>query len=106
FEHPMGQITSWQYGLVQGNVTQDEAVKIGKYLIRLNPTSHNNFGFVKQIKKTQVNEFHKINDNKDEINSCFKLAVKFGYLRPDLNPDYIKISSYLDILNCVISEQY
>ena len=93
------------YGLIQGNIAHDDAMKIGSYLSQLN-TSYNMYELTEQIKETTNNEFIQRLENKDEANSCYGLSIKIGYLRPDLDEFYIEKISCLQILNEIISEQY
>ena len=92
------------YGLIQGNIQQDEAMKIGLYLNHLNELNLQEL--TEQIKETDEYEFTEILENKDEANSCYKLSLKIGYLRPDLDEHYIEKLSCLQILNEIISEEY
>jgi len=93
------------YGLIQGNVTNELAMKIGDYIGKLNPTI-TIYRPSEYLKRLTTNEFSERIKNPTELNSCYKLSVNIGYLRPDLNADYIKISSYLDVLHAFISEQF
>lgn len=93
------------YGLIQGNINRDDATKIASYLSKLNAT-YNLHKLTEQIKDDVDCEFTKHLENDDEANSCYKLAIKIGYLRPDLDKHYIEKLSCLQILNEIISEQY
>jgi insulysin len=93
------------YGLIQGNVTKDLATEIAEYVGKLNPST-GVYRPSEYLTRLSTNEFSEQIKNPTELNSCYKLSVKIGYLRPDLNADYIKISSYLDVLHAFISEQF
>lgn len=93
------------YGLVQGNITYDSAIAIGEYMSQLN-LLNDKYELREQLKETHSNEFTKVLENKDESNSCYKLAIRIGYLRPVVNPDYVETSSMLQILDEIIGEQY
>jgi secreted Zn-dependent insulinase-like peptidase len=91
------------YGLLQGNLSYDDAMKIGEYISQLN--KNNGYDPADQLKNTK-NEFIKIIDNKDEANSCYKLAIKIGFLRPDVTPNYVEIITCLQVLDDIINEEY
>ena len=93
------------YGLIQGNISKDCAIEIGKYISKLNPTT-GKYKPNDYIKKLDTNEFSEELKNKSEVNSCYKLSIKLGYMRPDINNEYTKILSYIDVLNLIISEQF
>lgn len=92
-------------GLVQGNVNRDMAIKIGNHLSQLNSTNEK-YILKEQLKSTSTNEFTQTLENKDETNSCHKLAVKIGYLHPDLNANHLETEILLYILDQLINEQY
>jgi len=97
-------------GLVQGNITQNEALTLGQYISsRLGigaVDTYNEYYFEEQLKTSLQNEFIKELENKDQVNSCYKLSVKIGYLRPETNDNYAQILAYLQVFNEIISEHY
>ena len=93
------------YGLIQGNITYDNAMEIGTLVSQLN-ISYNNYELCDQLKEHSVNEFIQQVDNQNEANSCHRLAVKIGYGRPDLEPNCLEIGCLVRIIHEIISEQY
>jgi len=95
------------YGIIQGNISQDLAsIIVSKYLSKIIKDENITCDYNEQIKECVQNEFLKIHDNINESNSCYMLAIKFGYLISDMDIKYIEKLSYLTILNEIISEQY
>ena len=93
------------YGLIQGNISSADALKIGEYVRKLNP-SNTKYIPTEYFKQIDTCEFSDNVENPTEPNSCYKLSIKIGYLRPDINKQYIEMSSCLDILNGIIKEQF
>ena len=93
-------------GLVQGNLLIEEVSIIADYLSAKFGNYNSDNCFEEQLKSVNKNEFFKELENKDQVNSCFNLAIKIGYMRPELTNNYIEILSYLQVLNQLISEEY
>ncbi|QKF94496.1 peptidase M16 [Fadolivirus algeromassiliense] len=93
------------YGLIQGNVTYEMALEVGNYISQLNGCE-NKYEFTEQLQENEDNEFTKLIENPNESNACFTLAIKIGYLRPELLDNHLQYSSLLGILHDIVSEQY
>jgi insulysin len=96
------------YGLIQGNILENDAKNICYYLIdkfKL-PSLNSPYQYANQFKEIIQNEFYQIIENDKEENSSFKLSIKIGHSVQKLNPNCIKESCLIDILDNIISEQY
>ena len=93
------------YGIIQGNITFDETFDICKYLNKFNPIDYK-LNFDNPLKELKINEFEKTLENENEKNSCYKLAIKIGYLYYDLDVNYIEKITYLEVLDSIISDKY
>jgi len=100
-----GTIPNKSVGLIQGAITYPEAVDLGKIIHKLG-ILNNLYELVPRVKHTDSYEFTKPIRNKSDLNSCYKLAIRIGYMEPKLNPMYIEELSILVILSDIIHERY
>ena len=102
----IGSTNNRVYGLVQGNISYEDVLKVFICVNKLNKSSSNIIRYKEQLKNTTFNEFSTSTSNKDEHNSCYTLAIKIGYLQFKFDHDYVEKLVCLIVLNDIIYEQF